>query len=86
MDNKKRFSHRRQSQGAVRIMHGNIIRDCSVDEEDIQFSMLGINPDHLNSVKKKYRRYNAKPLLYDAYTPRDFKKLWKVFNLEDVLK
>jgi hypothetical protein len=47
-------------------MHGNIIRQYSKEEnskitEDIQFSMLKVNPDMYEKTMDKFRKYNIKP-------------------------
>ena len=83
---KRKISQRRGAPATVKVMHGNVIRNCPKDNEDIQISMLGINPDHYEAVKKKYRHYDVKPMEYEPSGGRNFKRLWRVFNLEDVLR
>jgi hypothetical protein len=45
-----------------------------------------VNPDMYEAVKKKFRKYSVKPLVYDKRKIWDFKKVWKILNLEDVLR
>ena len=47
--------------------------------------MLEVNPDMYEAAKKKFRKYSAKPLEYDAKGKWDFKKMWRILNLEEVL-
>lgn len=68
------------------MMHGHIIKDSPPKGETIHFSMLEVNPDMYEAVKKKFRRYNVKPLKYEPKGTWDFKKVWKILNLEDVLQ
>lgn len=47
--------------------------------------MLQVNPDHYAATKDKYRQYFVKPSIPEEKKPRNFKKLWKLLNLEDIL-
>lgn len=47
--------------------------------------MLHVNPDHYAATKDKYRQYFIKQTEERGQKPWDFRKLWKVLNLEDVL-
>jgi hypothetical protein len=47
--------------------------------------MLRVNPDHYAATKDKYRQYFVKPSIPEEKKPRNFKKLWKLLNLEDIL-
>jgi hypothetical protein len=67
-------------------MHGNLIREFHDDKEEINFSMLKVNPDMYDAVKKNYRIYDVKPLQYEKPTAKDFKKIWNILKLEDVLR
>lgn len=62
-------------------MHGNLVREYQDDNEAINFSMLKVNPDMYEAVKKNYRIYDVKPLEYDKPTVKDFKKIWNILNL-----
>lgn len=48
--------------------------------------MLGVNPDMYDAVKKKYRKYSVKPIVYEPRSSWNFKKVWRILNLEDVLR
>jgi hypothetical protein len=85
-DTRRRFSKRRSSQASVRLMHGHVVKQSPPKGEPVQFSMLEVNPDMYEAAKKKFRKFHAKPLEYAARTPRDFKKVWRILNLEDVLQ
>jgi hypothetical protein len=62
-------------------MHGHVVKQSPPKGEPVNFSMLEVNPDMYEAAKKKFRKYNAKPLEYAPRTPRDFKKVWRVLNL-----
>lgn len=62
-------------------MHGHIVKDSPPQFDTVNFSMLGVNPDMYEAVKKKYRHIYAKPLEYDPKGSWDFKKVWKILNL-----
>jgi len=55
--------------------------------EDVQFSMLKVNPDMYDKTVDKFRKYNIKPK--EKYVPEvnwELKRVWKVLNLENVLR
>lgn len=43
--------------------------------------MLKVNPDMYDAVKKNYRVYDAKPLVYDKLKVSEFKKIWNTLHL-----
>lgn len=43
--------------------------------------MLKVNPDMYDAVKKNYRIYDAKPLVYDKPNVKIFKKIWNILHL-----
>ncbi len=68
-------------------MHGNIIRKIPLNNEPVNFSMLGANPDMYKATLKKFRKYTMKPV--EKYKPEvnwDLKRVWKVLNLESILR
>jgi hypothetical protein len=84
-ENGRRFSSYRNSQNNVRVMHGSIVRDVPEDKEKIVFSMLQVNPDHFSSTKDKYRQFFVKKPLAAQPETRDFRQLWRVLNLENIV-
>lgn len=48
--------------------------------------MLEVNPDMYEAAKKKFRKYNVKPLKYEPKSTWDFKKVWRILNLENILQ
>jgi hypothetical protein len=45
------------------MMHGNLIRKIPVinNDEPVNFSMLGANPDMYQATLKKFRKYSMRP-------------------------
>jgi hypothetical protein len=49
--------------------------------------MLGANPDMYERTVKKFRKWNVKPVdKYQANVNWDLKRVWKVLNLENILR
>ena len=73
-------------------MHGAIIKQFNQNQnkcmtEDVNFSMLKANPDMYEGTVKKFRKWNIKPTVkYKPSLNWDLKRVWKVLNLENVLR
>jgi hypothetical protein len=67
-------------------MHGHVIKQSPPKVDPVHFSMLEVNPDMYEAAKKKFRKFHVKPLEYAPRRPWDFKKVWRILNLEDVLQ
>jgi hypothetical protein len=55
--------------------------------ENVHFSMLKVNPDMYEKTMDKFRKYSIKPR--EKYKPEinwELKRVWKVLNLENVLR
>lgn len=70
-------------------MHGNVIKRVRTNNssDDVKFSMLQANPDMYAATMKKFRKFTMKPV--EKYKPDvnwNLKRVWKVLNLENVLR
>ena len=70
-------------------MHGNVIRRIPAfkTEDEGNFSMLNTNPDMYQATLKKFRKLTMKPpTKVKPEVNWKLKRVWKVLNLENVLR
>ena len=80
---------KKRTMEAPRVMHGNVIKKVRGNDsaEAGKFSMLAANPDMWMAIKKKYRKFEMKPSeKLKADVNWNLKRVWKVLNLENVLR
>ena len=73
----------------MKVMHGNVVRNIPnfKNIKDENFSMLKANPDMYQATLKKFRKFTMKP--QEKAKPDvnwKLKRVWKVLNLENVLR
>ena len=66
-------------------MHGNIIHEEIADSKKVSFSMLEVNPDHFTATRDKYRQFFVTKPVVEQPAPWNFKRLWRILNLETIL-
>lgn len=83
------ISRRKKASEPPKLMHGNVIKRVRANNMagEVNFSMLKANPDMYEATMKKFRKFTMKPA--EKYKPnlsRSEERVWKVLNLENVLR